>query len=90
MLTFRAQVLCPGVLDRGLNRRIGIRGAGWCRLIRGECREIWQAVGLRLNAIRRKPREFRQMLAYHVGALTLHGVPVWNAFCVWFLGLPLP
>jgi hypothetical protein len=30
------------------------------------------------------------LVAYHVGTLTLHRVPVWNAFCVWFLGLPLP
>jgi hypothetical protein len=30
------------------------------------------------------------LLVYHVGALTLHRVPLWNAFCVWFLGLPLP
>ena len=30
------------------------------------------------------------LLAYHVGTLTLHRVPLWNAFCVWFVGLPLP
>lgn len=30
------------------------------------------------------------LLAYHVGTLTLHRVPLWNAFCVWFIGLPLP
>jgi hypothetical protein len=30
------------------------------------------------------------LLVYHVGALTLHRVALWNAFCVWFLGLPLP
>jgi hypothetical protein len=29
------------------------------------------------------------LLVYHVGTLTLHRVPLWNAFCVWFLGLPL-
>jgi uncharacterized membrane protein YozB (DUF420 family) len=29
------------------------------------------------------------LLAYHVGTLTLHRVPLWNAFCAWFLGLPL-
>jgi hypothetical protein len=29
------------------------------------------------------------LLLYHVGTLTLHRVPLWNAFCVWFLGLPL-
>jgi hypothetical protein len=29
------------------------------------------------------------LLAYHVGTLTLHRVPLWNTFCVWFLGLPL-
>lgn len=26
------------------------------------------------------------LLVYHVGTLTLHRVPLWNAFCVWFLG----
>ena len=30
------------------------------------------------------------LLVYHVGALTLHRAAFWNAFCVWFLGLPLP
>jgi hypothetical protein len=29
------------------------------------------------------------LLAYHVGTLTLHRVPAWNAFGKWFLGLPL-
>jgi hypothetical protein len=29
------------------------------------------------------------LLAYHVGTLTLHRVPAWNSFGVWFLGLPL-
>jgi hypothetical protein len=29
------------------------------------------------------------LLVYHVGTLTLHRVPLWNAFCVWFVGLPL-
>jgi len=29
------------------------------------------------------------LLVYHVGTLTLHRVPIWNAFCTWFLGLPL-
>ncbi len=29
------------------------------------------------------------LLVYHVGTLTLHRVPLWNAFCVWFLRLPL-
>ena len=29
------------------------------------------------------------LLVYHIGTLTLHRVPLWNAFCVWFLGLPL-
>jgi hypothetical protein len=29
------------------------------------------------------------LLAYHVGTLTLHRVPLWNSFCAWFLGLPL-
>jgi hypothetical protein len=30
------------------------------------------------------------LLLYHVGTLTLHRVPLWGAFCAWFLGLPLP
>jgi hypothetical protein len=29
------------------------------------------------------------LLLYHVGTLTLHRVPLWNAFCAWFLSLPL-
>ena len=29
------------------------------------------------------------LLAYHAGTLTLHRVPAWNAFCAWFLSLPL-
>jgi hypothetical protein len=29
------------------------------------------------------------LLVYHVGTLTLHRAIPWNAFCVWFLGLPL-
>ena len=29
------------------------------------------------------------LLVYHVATLTLHRVPAWNAFCVWFLALPL-
>jgi hypothetical protein len=29
------------------------------------------------------------LLAYHVGTATLHGSSLWNAFCEWFLGLPL-
>jgi hypothetical protein len=29
------------------------------------------------------------LLVYHIGTLTLHRVPLWNAFCGWFLGLPL-
>jgi uncharacterized membrane protein YozB (DUF420 family) len=29
------------------------------------------------------------LLVYHVGTLTLHRVPAWNAFGAWFLGLPL-
>jgi len=29
------------------------------------------------------------LLVYHVGTLTLHRVPLWNAICIWFLGLPL-
>ena len=30
------------------------------------------------------------LLVYHAGTLTLHRVPAWNAFGVWFLGLGLP
>jgi len=26
------------------------------------------------------------LFVYHLGTLTLHRVPLWNAFCVWFLG----
>lgn len=29
------------------------------------------------------------LLLYHAGTLTLHRVPLWHAFCAWFLGLPL-
>jgi hypothetical protein len=29
------------------------------------------------------------LLLYHVGTLTLHRVPLWGAFCEWFLSLPL-
>ncbi len=29
------------------------------------------------------------LLVYHIGTLTLHRVPLWNAFCAWFLSLPL-
>jgi hypothetical protein len=29
------------------------------------------------------------LLVYHIGTLTLHRVPAWNAFCAWFVGLPL-
>jgi hypothetical protein len=29
------------------------------------------------------------LLVYHLGTLTLHRVAAWNAFGVWFLGLPL-
>jgi hypothetical protein len=29
------------------------------------------------------------LLLYHIGTLTLHRAPFWNAFGVWFLGLPL-
>jgi hypothetical protein len=29
------------------------------------------------------------LLVYHVGTLTLHLVPAWHAFSVWFVGLPL-
>ena len=30
------------------------------------------------------------LVLYHVSTLTLHRVPLWGAFCAWFLGLPLP
>lgn len=29
------------------------------------------------------------LLLYHGGTLGLHRVPLWGAFCAWFLGLPL-
>jgi hypothetical protein len=29
------------------------------------------------------------LLVYHAATLTLHRVPLWNAFCTWFLALPL-
>jgi hypothetical protein len=29
------------------------------------------------------------LLVYHTSVLTLHRVPLWNSFCVWFLSLPL-
>jgi hypothetical protein len=29
------------------------------------------------------------LLLYHVGTLALHRVPLWGAFCAWFLALPL-
>ena len=35
------------------------------------------------------PSRLGVLLVYHVGTLTLHRVPLWNAFCAWFLGLPL-
>jgi hypothetical protein len=40
----------------------------------------------RLNVF---PVALAVLVAYHVGTLTLHRVPLWNAFGVWFLGLPL-
>lgn len=46
-----------------------------------------------LRANRRRdvfPAALAVLLAYHAGTLTLHRVPAWNAFCVWFLSLPLP
>ena len=36
------------------------------------------------------PAALAVLLVYHAGTLTLYRVPLWNAFCVWFLGLPLP
>jgi hypothetical protein len=35
------------------------------------------------------PAALAVLLVYHVGTLTLHRVPAWNAFAAWFLGLPL-
>jgi hypothetical protein len=35
------------------------------------------------------PVALGMLLVYHAGTLTLHRVPLWNAFCVWFVGLPL-
>ena len=35
------------------------------------------------------PAALGVLLAYHIGTLTLHRAPLWNSFCVWFLGLPL-
>ena len=46
----------------------------------------WRA-NRRLNVF---PVALGVLLVYHVGTLTLHRVPAWNAFGVWFLGLPLP
>jgi hypothetical protein len=36
------------------------------------------------------PAALAALLVYHAGALTLHRAAPWNAFCVWFLSLPLP
>jgi hypothetical protein len=36
------------------------------------------------------PAALGVLLAYHVCTLTLHRVPLWSAFCTWFLELPLP
>jgi hypothetical protein len=36
------------------------------------------------------PLALGALLVYHAGALTLHRLTLWNAFCVWFIGLPLP
>lgn len=35
------------------------------------------------------PFALAALLVYHAATLTLHRVPAWNAFCVWFLALPL-
>ncbi len=45
----------------------------------------WQA-NRRLNVF---PVALGVLLVYHLGTLTLHRVPLWNAFGVWFLALPL-
>lgn len=45
----------------------------------------WRA-NRRLNVF---PVALGVLLVYHVCTLTLHRVPLWNAFGVWFLGLPL-
>jgi hypothetical protein len=45
----------------------------------------WRA-NRRLNVF---PVALGVLLVYHVGTLTLHRVPAWNAFGAWFLGLPL-
>jgi hypothetical protein len=36
------------------------------------------------------PAALGVLLVYHVCTLTLHNVPLWSAFCTWFLELPLP
>jgi hypothetical protein len=45
----------------------------------------WHA-NRRLNVF---PVALGVLLLYHLGTLTLHRVSLWNAFGVWFLGLPL-
>ena len=45
----------------------------------------WRA-NRRLNVF---PVALGILLVYHIGTLTLHLVPAWNAFAVWFLSLPL-
>jgi len=45
----------------------------------------WRA-NRRLNVF---PVALGILLVYHVGTLTLHLQPAWNAFAVWFLSLPL-
>jgi hypothetical protein len=35
------------------------------------------------------PAALGVLLVYHAATLTLHLVPAWNAFAVWFLSLPL-
>jgi hypothetical protein len=49
---------------------------------------VWDWLGNRRLSV--FPVALGALLAYHVGALTLHRAALWNAFCVWFLGLPLP
>lgn len=46
---------------------------------------VWRA-NRRLDVF---PVALGVLLLYHVGTLTLHRLTLWNAFCEWFLGLPL-
>lgn len=44
----------------------------------------WRVNGRKVFAV-----ALAALAAYHVSTLTLYRVPAWNAFCAWFLGLPL-